>query len=389
MLAIDSLNKLLREQTLRISYIVTDESSGPAVANEELWVDPDNQDAPATKMFRGHFFGDRIHVTLGLFAYTHDKRYARARKTLPDRAHVIDLRANENKLTIYPHETVIVQSNERFVLSGSIAAYILPRLRNADTGLLYVPSYIDPYWDGILQAVIINTTANEHELQLGEGIAICRFYRVDGSVPTSDRDRFASKSHHYGLAWPKLINESVDPFPMRKRPKAAGLVTRFRVKARQYKVAQRALGGISAIAVIVFLFKTGAIYQRIEEKIGLIDQVRSDLTALTTSTGEIRNKFEEIEENLMRQQARVPRYGDTKITFARGTTKSRRRVDLPIDFSTVATIFVFPSHYTGYLDLSATAEQARDGTTIILDGRLDRKATVERDIDVHWLLLLR
>ena len=215
MLALDRIEQLMKSREIEISHAYAPDESGNLIYQGDLAVDVENPDAASTRALRDNFFGDRLSLTLGPIAKSHNSEYARTRPLFNDRAGYIDVRANNDELIIEPGEILSVATNERIKLGPTIAAYVLPRLRNVDSGLLYAPSYIDPYWDGILQALIVNLTDKRQKLSLGEKIAICRFYEVDGTVPGSVRDAFPRKSHHFGQSWPKVLDEGAEPFPVR------------------------------------------------------------------------------------------------------------------------------------------------------------------------------
>src|SRR5436309_5498046 len=211
MLTKDRVEDLIRTKEIAISYSFGLKEGKFVEFEMDQFVDPDTPESPATKMFARNFFGDRLTVTVGPVEKTHSTRWPSGRAQFKNRSGYFDLRARS--LVLEPHETVSISTNERIILRGTVAAATIPRLTNADAGLLYVPSYIDPYWDGILQAVIHNMTDRRQELSLCERVAICRFYRVEGIAPKADAQKFASKSHHFGQSWSKILKEDFDPIP--------------------------------------------------------------------------------------------------------------------------------------------------------------------------------
>jgi deoxycytidine triphosphate deaminase len=214
------IEKLIANGEVSISYAFSKFGGSPPVfLNGEQFVSVQDANNPATKMFQQNFFADRLLLTLGPIVMSHEiRRPIKGRSLYKERPSYFDLRQSENSIIVEPHETLSISTNERIILGGRTGAYILPRLRNVDSGILYTPSYIDPFWDGILQGVLVNATDRRQRLSLCEGIAICRFYPVIGEISADVQQRFPAKSHHFGQTWAKILLEESDPFPRRKLP---------------------------------------------------------------------------------------------------------------------------------------------------------------------------
>ncbi len=166
--------------------------------------------------FESKFKSIRMGVTLGPLVKTHNNSFLEFRKKFKKYKNVFDLRSMKNQIIIKPNETISVLSNENIKLSGNTAALILPRLTLADIGLTLVPTYIDPFWDGILQMTIVNNTSNYQVLRVGEIIGQCFFIEVEGNIDDKFKDLFPQTSHHFGQTWKKIIAEDTNPFPTRK-----------------------------------------------------------------------------------------------------------------------------------------------------------------------------
>jgi deoxycytidine triphosphate deaminase len=217
MLAKLEVEKLIvaKEITIAYSFLETAEKQFSFVG-EEL-VNPDVRESLATKLFEKNYFCDRLNLTLGPIVRSHNYTKYSGRKIFKTRPGYYDIRDTDG-FFLQPNEVISVATNERIALKGKIGATILPRLTTVDAGLVYIPTYIDPYWNGILQGVIVNIGSQPIRLDLCEKIAICRFYRIDGVVDPQTEQQFPAKSHHFGNNWNKIINEEVDPLPRRKEP---------------------------------------------------------------------------------------------------------------------------------------------------------------------------
>lgn len=270
MIGQEKLERLISEKKIELA-ITKFESDG---SFKENWLNINDKNSNEYKEFNFRYFGDRLSITLGPIIKSHNKEYFNKRPKFKNWLGCSDLRDNNNKLLIYPNEVLSVSSIERIRINGNFAAITLPKLSNADSGLLYVTSYVDPYWDGILQAVIINLTDQIQELTLGEKIAICRFYEIDGDVQEETRINFPSKSHHFGNNWYKVITESSNPFPMRKQP--VGKYNQLEYFSDKLKNHWKAILGslTTGISFLGLIFMFGTFHEKITKLEASEKQVR-------------------------------------------------------------------------------------------------------------------
>lgn len=218
MIAKEKIEHLLKEKVITISYKFLEIDGEISVLAEEEFVDPTNDNSLAYKAFCKNFKGDRLTVTMGAIAMSHSIKKHKDRKNFSGKNYYFDLRETDNEIQIFPGETLSICSNERIGIKDHYGAYILPRLTLADAGLFYVPSYIDPTWDGLMQAVIHNFSKNKVKLKIGEGVSICRFYKIDGELDDSFKEEFRVKNHHFGQNWEGILDESRDPIRRGKKP---------------------------------------------------------------------------------------------------------------------------------------------------------------------------
>lgn len=302
---------------------------------------------------------------------SHNRRYFHKRAQFKNRPGYYNLLDNPaGQVTLEPNETISISTNERIALGSKVAAFIVPRLRNADAGLLYVPSYIDPFWDGILQGVIVNLSDQRQTLAVGEGIAICRFYEFVGSVPETLRQAFPAKSHHYGQSWPKILHEDGEPFPRRKLPlseRKNGVESLKNFWADHGKKVMWALGtlGLSG-TILTGMFKYVQL-SRALEGVETLPTLRSSVTALQT------------------QQVRT---GTTRIPIPPNQTSTSYRFEVSASANTAWTLWLQKEatdddvHIAGHVQKSPTKSDI-----VIVD--LDiatRKLPTNRIISVQWLL---
>jgi dUTPase len=204
---------------ISISYEYDLTGETPSRLDQSAPVIPDDDEALGSRIFQQHFFGDRLGITLGPIVISDSIRKLPGRTLFKGRRNHFNLENSDGNIEIMPGESLTVHSMEYISVSGNSAAYILPRLTLATVGLVVVPTYIDPHWEGILQLYITNLSSHAHSLKLGERVAICRFYQVDRADDSSDiKSQFAQKSHHFGLNWRRILDSDGDVQLRKKRP---------------------------------------------------------------------------------------------------------------------------------------------------------------------------
>jgi len=386
MLTKNRIDELIRLKEIAISYSFGLKDGRWNEFENEEFVDPDKPQVPANRLFDQHFFGDRLTVTLGPIVKTHKRHWPSNRARFKNRDGYFDLRVKS--LILQPRETVSIGTNERIILKGKIAAITLPRLTNVDAGLLYIPSYIDPYWDGILQAVVHNMTDRQQELSLCERVAICRFYRIEGNAPESDARRFAAKSHHYGQSWPKILKEDFDPFPTKKSPVEETLTQKYINKARRFWEQQGGLikgVGLTGSAVAV-AYGLGVAWTNLKRDIvDKGDQLEQEIKQIRNSDlSAISNKVVALSDN-------IPQSGIVNVQFKNGETQAKLTFPITHSRLNVASIWM-------QLENPSSTLIEVNGRLDLLPGRTDtgnvlidlQRPTAGNEVMVRvkWLLLL-
>lgn len=222
---------------------------------------------------------------------------------------VYDLLKTKNEYLLLPGEIISVNSNEYIELNKNIGAYILPRLSLADTGLLYIPSYIDPCWKGILQATLVNLGEKPVTLRIGEKIAICRFYETKGDIENISQyeTRFQSKSHHFGNTWNSIMVEKKIPFPTKKQYSSSFSFISFASKAIQW--TRKNISNTLLVSILVFFvyYAQGLYY--IKELPALVESHKAQTIFFTfekTLSPNTINQKIELKENISTDKNREP-----------------------------------------------------------------------------------
>lgn len=255
----------LRQGDIKIVYHFDPGVDPPAeLPEEQRVVDPDEPDRPATRAFAASFFGDRLGLTLGPLVLSHAYRSRRGRTKYKNLDGVFDLRRTAGTIRIAPRESITVNTIESIGLTGTLAATTLPRLTQATAGMVLSASYIDPWWSGLPVLHMVNLAGRPIDLRFGERIAVTRVYPTAGApLAPSTRERFAEKSHHFGLGWERILSSDADPFPMRKRTVAPNRVQRL-VGSTDH-VARRLAGfGLTGVGVLAGAFWLGGLNDRVD-----------------------------------------------------------------------------------------------------------------------------
>lgn len=267
--------------TLRYAFSPTSDGI-PTRLIDNPSVDVADAANPATKAFEAAFFGDRVGISMGPVVYSHRYPTRSGRQQFKHRAFCFDLRET-GAIDIAPGESLTISSIEQISLDGSTAATILPRLSLATAGVVVSATYIDPYWDGILQLHVINQASAPVTIRFGERIAICRFYPViGGPVPAQQQKDFPRKSHHYGLNWAKILDTDYDPQPLRKTP-THKVSTMDTAKAKLGTITtwlRENFGVVAGVLIITAVVQ----WLRIEDRLKQVDETRADLKRIEETT---------------------------------------------------------------------------------------------------------
>jgi len=379
---------------IKISYSFAPQNGdGFTYLGQEEHVDLSNPQSPATKLFQKNYFNDRLHVTLGPVIMSHHSLYGRKRRQFKDWERCTDIRESDNRILIYPRETISVNTNERITVKGQLGGLVLPRLKLADSGLLYTTSYIDPWWDGILQAVIVNATDSRQELHLGDRIATCFFFLVHGKVPEEIREEFQRTSHHYGQNWQGILERDDKPFPRVVKPVADQALQRiFHVVSRwlsKYKewLAPVLLTSPVLLALLGSIYFAGQFYVRLSKLEKSEDKIISDIRDLDK---EVHAKLPKLERQLGLLQGAMPLGGVLTIPIQSGWTASTGSVDVPWSPDRGATVWLQaldrPDDVASLEGRIKRTQSGGSGAQLTVEVALKRRIEAKQ-IRVKWLLI--
>jgi deoxycytidine triphosphate deaminase len=328
MIARTKIEALIKAGEIGISYTfapVKDRSF--EYLGQEKFVKLEDPESPATKLFQQNYFNDRLTVTLGPVVMSHDYRYGRKRPPFKNYENCTDIRTSDNRIEIYPRETISVSTNERIKLKALLGGFVLPRLKLADSGLLYTASYIDPWWDGILQAVIVNATDDYQELHLGDPIATCFFFFVQGEVPENIQEEFEKKSHHYGQNWPAILEMDRNPFPRVVKPvPKEGLQTITDSVSRWWSRTTARIPPIF-LNIATVLAIIGAVYWAGTTQ-GTLSRLEKSQDSVVHSIRGIEKEQESTVRELQHQTKGMPRSGVMSVPVQSGLTSLAKSINV-------------------------------------------------------------
>jgi len=368
---------------ISISYEYDLSMDVPVRLADAAVVDPHDPDALATRIFQRHFFGDRLGLTVGPIVVSDSIRRLPGRVLFKGRAGHFDLTKSNGEIEIMPEESLAVHSVEYVRVGAKTAAYILPRLTLATAGLVVVPTYIDPYWEGILQLYITNLSSEPHSLKFGERIAICRFYEVEGADENPEiKSQFTQKSHHYGLNWRRILDSDADVQPRRKQHVPVAVYReRLRTKAAQFITNWHNFMGLAAGAALI-----GAIfvYARFDSKAGQIDNIATQVQALRTDIDRNAAALKDLDRDF-------PQSGSFDLQLAANQQQLTQDIALERRPASGAEVWVFPT--------PSAAPIVATGKIYCGSGMTDCKLriTVQRtlvspqmpNVQIKWLILGR
>jgi len=305
MIVREKIEDLIRRKLIKISYtFYRDEMGQVSILPNEEFVNPDNIESIAYKVFLKNFKGDRLNLSCGSIVYSHNYSTLSGRENFNGKPNFFDLSKTNNEILIQPGETISIPSNERIALNDEIefsekeniyiGAIILPRLTLADAGLFYVPSYIDPTWDGVMQATLYNISEDPITIQIGEHLSVCKFYQVDGKPDKFFLDNFKKFNHHYALNWKNIFDGSKEPVLHGKKPSKEKSSFKQRLNKKKVKdfFSKNAMWFIGGS----FLIAATSIYQTL--KLAFVDfpKTKDQLEIVKTEIVKIpKSKYYEID----------------------------------------------------------------------------------------------
>lgn len=289
---------------------------------------------------------------------------------------LVDLTKCEGKLIISPREMVSILSNEYFRLDGSTSALIIPRLTLADIGVGLIPTYIDPFWDGILQMSLVNNTISAYELKLGEPIAQCFFFNIAGEVSNSHRDAFPRKSHHFGQTWEKILQEDAEPFPKKKRIENIRLIEKFKYLTHDYKKLLSAL--LKTGFLFTVLIAVGKFYN-------LISRTEKELEKLP----DIKEQVAKLERQQLQDAKRFVTKGFQEVTIPFNKKTAKIKVPVNIVVSGNSTVLSNISSKRGVAVFEVTAGKMENSILKEINIYIEMLEAAKQDtnLKVDWVIV--
>lgn len=331
----------------------------------------------ATHCFESAFFADRLSVTLGPIVMSHARAHpGRRRVRFKNHRDIFDLRKGDGTIRIRPGELLTVQSVESFELNGGCGAFLLPRLSLATVGIVAIPSYIDPHWNGILEFAVTNLSSQSFDLRFGEKLAHLWFYELGDEVPAEVAHAFAQKSHHYGMAWSRILESDAEPVPLRKAPSREEWLKRRAATIGAFAQAhiKDILGGVSVLALVVGV---AAGWTRLDTGLHHLDR-------LDTRTAQLQQSARRSEARISRLEELSSRSGSVPLVFSAGQRHVERRIALNRAFPINAGIIIQPTEAPEPVTLTASISSSAHASTLVIDA--DRVGTSPLTVNVSYFV---
>lgn len=225
--------------------------------------------------------GSRFPLTLGPVIKRYNSKSQR-KKRFKKKKYLQDLRTDDNTFLLNPHETISILSNEYIETDNETGAFIFPRLSLADVGIALIPTYVDPFWKGILQMTLVNTTNKSIRIKLGESIAVIFFNKIDEHLSDEYSSSFPTNSHHYGQTWEKIINQDAEAFLNKKHHENESLWQAISNCYQEYK--KHIFTTALLMTLISLVFNFGRIYGDIKEVTNSLQEFKKIRHEVNTGT---------------------------------------------------------------------------------------------------------
>lgn len=337
MLSKQAVVNLISDGIIGISYSFSDIDGNVKQYSDEQFVQPGDLQAVGTKMFERNFKADRLSITMGAVVVSHSVKRHKGRVNFRSKPYNFDLLQTNNEIEILPNETISICSNERIRIQGNYGAYILPRLTSADAGLFYFPSYIDPYWDGLMQAVLHNFSTDPIRIRICERLAICRFYELQGIVDEDFKKTFPATTHHFGQNWPGIFDGSREPVRRGKEPSHRvsrwdlSQATKTTVTFLKNNFTTLLTGGLIVIVGSVFIAFKNVLFEfpELKEKVKLVSRIPdSGEIVLTMDKGDADGIYKETVNRAIRNIQTIWTDPTEGADLIQSISTSKREIDL-------------------------------------------------------------
>ncbi|HGD8548599.1 TPA: hypothetical protein ACNE4D_002216 [Escherichia coli] len=304
--------------------------------------------------------GVRFPLTLGPVVKRYNKKVSK-KVRFKGKPYLQDLRYGDNTLLLEPYETVSILSNEYVETDSETGALIFPRLSLADVGVALIPTYVDPFWKGILQMTLVNNTRKTVKIKLGESIGVIFFNKADEALSEDYENSFPTNSHHFGQTWEKIIDQDAEPFLNKKTHADINLREHINIALQEYKGA--ILKSISLTAIISVIFAGGYNYNQLLELKKSVDAFK--------------------------EQKHTPYTGVTQLTINKDDKNAHAIID--INIKTGPNPMIFAKSLNGMnsnvIHAKIAEIKGNEVTKISFDVTLKEKSKDIKVIDVQWMLI--
>jgi dUTPase len=279
---------------------------------------------------------------------------------------LVDLRKCEDGWSMAPGESVVAFSNEWLQLPDDIVALIISRVSHYNNGLVVSASYLDSTWEGLVKLHITNFSGRTIRIQLGSELA--RLFLLTASDGSPDDHSVARQGIHYGITWPRILEDGIDPFPVSSFPREPFASARLRN-------TNELLKNYAGYGLLTLLILGGAAATQLYYRLSTASNVARRTSAIERTLGDLRN----------RQLVS----GTETVTVKPGARTAISDITLPATLrGHLGSAFVLANAQDAAKEarVSASLVQVGNSPALRLDVHVTRSTQAQTTVNVQWLV---
>jgi deoxycytidine triphosphate deaminase len=277
---------------------------------------------------------------------------------------VVDLRRCPDGWPLAPGESVVTFTNEWLRLPGNLVGFIVSRVAHYENGLLVAASHVDSTWEGIVKLHLTNFSGRTVHLRLGAELArLFLFKTEDQSV-----DDHAVPRHeiHYGLTWPRVLGDEIDPFSH-----SSSRTVSFRVaRLRNTNELLKNYAGYGLLTLLIAGLGAGMnLYTKVSEPLELPPKVAA-----------VASDVNRLKEDAIQS-------GVESVLIRAGSASAKGEIELPAGFTNSPSFISAQGRNTTKEVVVTPTLQRRSGKQfLVVSVVLPQAVHADTDIDVQWLV---
>lgn len=344
-------------------------SGGEKVVALRHSVSPVERNEAVRAAFERALTRNRVAVSLGpLVKPLRGWRRVEKKTRFGDHSQLVDLRTRrQSGWPLAPGEAAVAFSNEWLRLSSDIVGFVYGRVSTQNNGLVVASTYLDSTWEGLIKLHIINTSG--HTVRLHLGMELARLFLAAADPGSTDDHAVARQGVHYGLTWSRIIDDSIDPFPVSAMQRENGRLVALRSTSEWLKeyagygllglLAAGAAGGVQ-------------LYTKLAEPLELVPKVA------------------QLQSDVSGVRSQQPLSGVETVHIRAGTSSSQVLVDLPQTLHLGSgTAYIVANTQGAGPAVPVRSELRSSGgrLRLVLTVVLTQPSATDVDVNVEWLIV--